>query len=297
MQTNNEELNKSVRSDIYKIDPKSIVVIDGFNSRTDFGDLDELAEQIRQQGMLNPITVVPFKDENGEEKYRLIDGERRYRAVMKLIKDGMDIKRISALYQSRAISEEEMLIQQVMRNEGKPFTPYELGIWATKMMDKFGYTLAEIAAKIGKNQGSLCRFIGYQNLPEYAREMLAKDEISASNLDRVMNAHGEDENGAIEELKDLKEKSKGKKHVSLRNLESTSKTVDYKRSKDVLKGLEALFTSIAEYQQNNEGKVINEINLNLYYEELKAGKMLKQIFDNVAKTTDEEELEEFMERI
>ena len=280
MQTNNEELNKSVRSDIYKIDPKNIVVIDGFNSRTDFGDLDELAEQIRQQGMLNPITVVPFKDENGDQKYRLIDGERRYRAVMKLINDGVDIKRISALYQSRAITEEEMLIQQVMRNEGKPFTPYELGIWATKMMDKFGYTMTEVAAKIGKNVGSLCRFIGYQNLPEYAREMLAKDEISASNLDRVMNAHGDDEKGAIEELKELKLKSAGKKHISLRSLDSNSKVIDYKRSKDVLKGFDALYKSAEDYQKAKSISSL-DIKMGYLYQELKKGLTLTQIFDNI----------------
>ena len=79
------ETNKTTKTDIYKIDPRNIVVKDGFNSREDFGDIDTLAKQIEENGILNPISVVPFKDESGNEKYRLIDGERRYRAVMSLL--------------------------------------------------------------------------------------------------------------------------------------------------------------------------------------------------------------------
>ena len=93
--------NKTTKTDIYKIDPRNIVVTKDFNSRCNFGDLDELARQIKEQGVLNPISVQPFKDENGEEKYRLIDGERRYRAVMKLIDEGEEIARVPALFLSK----------------------------------------------------------------------------------------------------------------------------------------------------------------------------------------------------
>ena len=40
------ETNKTTKTDIYKIDPRNIVVKDGFNSREDFGDIDTLANQI-----------------------------------------------------------------------------------------------------------------------------------------------------------------------------------------------------------------------------------------------------------
>ena len=60
---------------IYKaIDPKDIKVMDGFNQRIDFGDIDELAAQIKEQGLLEAISVVPFKDDEGNEKYLLING-------------------------------------------------------------------------------------------------------------------------------------------------------------------------------------------------------------------------------
>ena len=74
------ESNATKRKDLFLIDPRNIVVEDGFNVRIDF-DLDELKEQIKANGVLNPITVIAFKDENGDEKYRLVDGERRYREI------------------------------------------------------------------------------------------------------------------------------------------------------------------------------------------------------------------------
>ena len=89
------ETNATKRTDIFLIDPRNIVVMDSFNVRRDF-DLDELKEQIIAKGVLNPLTVIPFK-EDGVEKYKLIDGERRYRATMLALKEGADIPWVKAL--------------------------------------------------------------------------------------------------------------------------------------------------------------------------------------------------------
>ena len=76
------ETNATKRTDIFQIDPRNIVVMDDFNARRDF-DLEELKEQIKAKGVLNPITVLPFKDEDGIERYKLVDGERRYKSNKK----------------------------------------------------------------------------------------------------------------------------------------------------------------------------------------------------------------------
>lgn len=51
------ETNKTKNTDLFLIDPRNIVVVDGFNVRRDF-DLDELKEQIKAKGVLNPLTVI-----------------------------------------------------------------------------------------------------------------------------------------------------------------------------------------------------------------------------------------------
>lgn len=90
------ETNPTKRKDIFLVDPRNIRVVDGFNVRRDF-DLEELKEQIKSKGVLNPITVIAYKDENGMELYKLVDGERRYRATMLAISEGADIPFVPAL--------------------------------------------------------------------------------------------------------------------------------------------------------------------------------------------------------
>ena len=99
-------INVTKRTDIYNIDPRNVVVMDGFNVRRDF-DLDELKEQIKAKGVLNPISVIKFKDEQGNEKYKLVDGERRLRATLAAIAEGTNIPRIKALFLSKDESPEE----------------------------------------------------------------------------------------------------------------------------------------------------------------------------------------------
>lgn len=105
------ETNKTKNTDLFLIDPRNIVVVDGFNVRRDF-DLDELKEQIKAKGVLNPLTVIAFKDDEGNEKYKLVDGERRYRATMLAISEGADIPYVRAMKARKDASTEELYIQQ-----------------------------------------------------------------------------------------------------------------------------------------------------------------------------------------
>lgn len=133
------ETNKTKNTDLFLIDPRNIVVVDGFNVRRDF-DLDELKEQIKAKGVLNPLTVIAFKDDEGNEKYKLVDGERRYRATMLAISEGADIPYVRAMKARKDASTEELYIQQMMRNEGKKFTEYECAIMFRRFKEEFGYS-------------------------------------------------------------------------------------------------------------------------------------------------------------
>lgn len=144
-----KKINATKRTDIYQIDPRNVDVVAGFNVRREFA-IEELKEQIKLNGVLNPITVIPTKTADGTERYRLVDGERRLRATLAAIEEGADIARIKAIFLPRNTSEEEQLVQQMMRNEGKTFTEYECAIMFNRFK-AFGYTQTEIAAKFGKS--------------------------------------------------------------------------------------------------------------------------------------------------
>ena len=205
------ETNKTTKTDIYKIDPRNIVVEDGFNSREDFGDIDTLAKQIEENGILNPISVVPFKDESGNEKYRLIDGERRYRAVMSLLDRGVTIDRIPALFQPNSADQKALLVQQIIRNEGKGFNEMELAIAYKKLLDE-GMTKEEIAEKIAGGKHSKVNYcLGHLNRDERIQKLIADGKVSGVLVRQIYSAHGKDDkDGAVKELLELAERVEGK---------------------------------------------------------------------------------------
>ena len=205
------ETNTTTKTDIYTIDPRNIVVEDGFNSREDFGDIDTLAKQIEENGILNPISVVPFKDESGNEKYRLIDGERRYRAVMSLLDRGVTIDRIPALFQPKSADQKALLVQQIIRNEGKGFNEMELAIAYKKLLDE-GMTKEEIAEKIAGGKHSKVNYcLGHLNRDERIQKLIADGKVSGVLVRQIYSAHGKDDkDGAVKELLELAERVEGK---------------------------------------------------------------------------------------
>ena len=216
----NTELNATKRTDIYQIDPRNIVVVEGFNARKNF-DLDELKEQIRKVGVLNPITVIPFKDkETGAEKYRLVDGERRYRAVMALLAEGEDIKRIKAMYLPKGTKEEDLLIQQLLKNTGKQFSEIEMAKLFNRFKEQWGYTQTEIADKFCKKASFVSRCMALLDLPAEIIEMMERGEISADTARQIVSQNKDDEDAQVEAAdKAVKTaKAKGKKTATTKDI-------------------------------------------------------------------------------
>ena len=276
--------NKTTKTDIYKVDPRNIVVTKGFNSRCNFGDLDELARQIKEQGVLNPISVQPFKDENGEEKYRLIDGERRYRAVMKLIDEGAEIARIPALFLSKSCTEEELLIQQALRNEGKNFNEYEWGLLARKLQDQCGLTKSEIAKKLGKNPGMVSYWLQLLELKPELQALIRDGVITAVDVRKMLQANNHDDEAVYKEITKAQTKmaKEGVTKVSLKNLDVNSRTIAFKDSKNIKFGLRTLFKYIDQYHKP-DGQFEAEINLREVLEQLNQDMTIIEILDNIKK--------------
>lgn len=266
--TENQNFYKTTKTDLFKIDPRSIKVVEGFNSRTDFGDIDELAKQIAEQGVLNPISV--RKGEN--DTYELVDGERRYRAVMRLIEQGVEIARVPAIILPKSITKEQLLLQQIMRNEGKPFEEYEYGIAYKKLMDVNGLTIDEIAAKVGKKRWHVDCCLSHLRRDERVQELLKNNKISGAQVRDIYKAHHNEEEAVKEIMKAAENHEKnvesgkavmknGKvKKITLSDLDGfESKAVLKRDSAQIKKGLNLL---IKYYKQvTADVKVPIELNI------------------------------------
>jgi ParB family chromosome partitioning protein len=141
--------------------------------RTEFGNLDELADSIRRNGVLEPILVRPDK-ESGE--YMIIAGERRWRAS-KLV--GLtEIPCIELDVDNESVAE-IALIENLQRKD--------LNIWETadglaNLAEKFDYTHESIAKKIGKSRTHVTEFMAIAGLPDSIRKKCRKAEIKTKNL-------------------------------------------------------------------------------------------------------------------
>lgn len=248
------ELNSTKRTDIYTIDPRNVVIVENFNVRKEFA-LDELKEQIKLQGVLNPITVVPFKDEDGNEKYRLVDGERRVRATLAAIEEGAEIARIKAIFLPRNTKEEDLLIEQMMRNEGKNFTEYEQALMFQRFRDKFGYSQSEIAAKFGKSATFIGRCLSLLELAPEIQEKIENGEISTGAVRQIVGSNKEDEAAQIEAVETAiaDAKSKGKSTATAKNVSGETKAL--RSLKKVVDSLLLLFSTADQME-----KPIREVN-------------------------------------
>lgn len=258
--TNNNGINKTTKTDILNIDPRAIRVQEGFNVRREF-DLAELKEQIRIAGVLNPITVITEKDKEGNTVYRLVDGERRYRAVMELIAEGEDIARIKAITLPRSVSEEDLLIQQMMKNEGKNFTEYECALMFQRFKDR-GYNQAEIARKFGKSGAFVSRCLSLLDIAPELQSAIAEGEIGVASVRTIIKENKHDEKAQVEAVKKAVAvaKAQGKKTASLKDSKKAERAEVAKESdtdkvlREVAKSKTAMLSVKAMLESAKEGE-------------------------------------------
>lgn len=141
------------RGNAYSIEPTKIVRADGFNPRFDFGAIDELAQSIKANGLLNAIRVkrLPTPDDKGN-LFTLIDGDRRLTAIEALLKKGHEFPEgIPAIIVDKAQDDVTSLIQMFEANSGKTFLPLEEAT-AYKRMQDAGMTIKQICTAVGRKQ-------------------------------------------------------------------------------------------------------------------------------------------------
>src|SRR2546430_3950095 len=135
------------------------------------GPLAELAASIREHGVLQPILVRPAGDE-----YEIIAGERRWRASKQAGK--ATIPAIVERFDD-ATALEIALIENLQRED---LSPLDESTIYKKMTSELGYSIRQLAAKLGKDKGYIENRLRLANAPEDVRDMVAQryDTLSAA---------------------------------------------------------------------------------------------------------------------
>jgi ParB family chromosome partitioning protein len=133
----------------------------------DPGSIEELARSMRESGVIQPILVVPEG-----ETYRIIVGERRWRAAQKA-----GLKKIPVLI--RQIPKERQLEISLVENvHREDLNPLEIAHVYQRLIRELDYTQEEIAARVGKDRTSVSNYLRLLNLPEPIQNYLSENKIS-----------------------------------------------------------------------------------------------------------------------
>jgi len=135
------------REGIIVENPELIQVIKGFNHRVQFSDMKVLEKDILERGVLDPIKVRRDRA-NKEHPFILIDGERRYRAVQSLHKQGHAHIHIPIIIQT-CDEKEAFEIAAVSNLQRSDITAVEEADIVTRL-EGWGHSDSVIAEKLGK---------------------------------------------------------------------------------------------------------------------------------------------------
>jgi len=141
--------------------------------RKTFDDLEALASDIKIVGQLQPIVVKQID----ADRYRLVAGERRYRAIKHIIK----AETIRATIRRVDESETDIRFVQISENAQRDdYLPLEISTELAYLKKETGFTIDVIASRIGKSKGFVSKYINLLDAPVEVIDAIRKGEIAAT---------------------------------------------------------------------------------------------------------------------
>ncbi len=148
--------------------------------RHDFDEqaLQELASSIKLHDIVQPITV---SQQTANGKYRLISGERRWRAS-KIA----GLKDVPAYI--RQANDQELLELALLENlQREDLNAVEIALSYKRMMEELNYTQEQVAERMGKERSTVANYIRLLKLPPDIQVAVRKNEISMGHARALIN--------------------------------------------------------------------------------------------------------------
>jgi ParB family chromosome partitioning protein len=139
----------------------------------DTEQLEDLANSIREKGILQPILVRPVP--GVENEYQIIAGERRWRAAQKARLHEVPVV-VKALTDSEAL--EFALIENIQRAD---LNAMEEARGYRQLIEKFHYTQEALGQVIGKSRSHIANTIRLMQLPQIVQDFITSGQLSAGH--------------------------------------------------------------------------------------------------------------------
>ena len=157
----------------------SLIDVNPFQPRTEFDEeaLNELAESIKQLGIITPVTL--RKMDNG--RYQIISGERRCRASKMA-----GLKAIPAYI--RTADDQAMLELALVENiQREDLDPIEIAISLQRLIDECNLTQESLGDRVGKKRSTVTNFLRLLKLPDEIKLGLRKRLITMGHAKALLS--------------------------------------------------------------------------------------------------------------
>ena len=163
--------------------PVDAILPNPLQPRTHFDEqeLEELAQSIREHGLLQPVLVSQRRDGT----FQLITGERRWRAAQLA---GMPSVPAMVKEATPQASLEMALVENIQRRD---LNPLEEAHAFRQLIDEHGLTQEKLGQRIGKSRVAVTNTLRLLQLPEPVREALASGSITEGHARAILMANGE----------------------------------------------------------------------------------------------------------
>jgi ParB family chromosome partitioning protein len=133
--------------------------------------LEELAESIKAQGVVQPIVARPISKAGGSQRYEIIAGERRWRAAQMA-----GLAEIPAVI--RDVPDEDAIAMGLIENiQRENLNPLEEARALDRLIREFDLTHAEAAKAVGRSRASVSNLLRLQDLSEKVKPLLEDRQI------------------------------------------------------------------------------------------------------------------------
>ncbi|MEQ8801478.1 ParB/RepB/Spo0J family partition protein [Haliea sp.] len=172
----------SAEQQILKEIPVDLVQRGKYQPRRDIDpeSLQELAESIRAQGIMQPIVVRPISD----RKYEIIAGERRWRAAQLA---GLD--QVPAVI--RDVSDESAIAMALIENiQREDLNPIEEAVSLQRLQQEFELTQQEVADAVGKSRSTIANLLRLMSLQDDVRLLLERGDLEMGHARALLALDG-----------------------------------------------------------------------------------------------------------
>lgn len=214
--------NYHIEKDLLPIGTVANVALDKiernpFQPREDFNEdsLTELANSIKEQGVIQPVTVRKIEG----EKYQLISGERRLKAS--IMAGHADIPAYVRTADDHAML--EMAIVENIQREN--LNPIEIAIGYQRLLGEHSLTQEMLSERLGKSRSAITNFIRLLKLPAEIQIGLRQEKITMGHARSLISI--EDTQTQLGIYHDIIEKD-----LSVREVEERVKNIENKLSKE-----------------------------------------------------------------